>query len=330
MRDTEKRGEIQLGDLARAMGSLRWRSDEEAQAIAACLGFGLRAGVPASRRSKEIYDRQRYRASEPTPSQAPPRPAVLVPPTPEAPPALPASRVASRLEPLPERAPPAPDDTDWLDDEDALFGQGSEPVVARQSLFPERTSRHIVSAALATLRSGQEIDVPRLIAAISRREVIADLPRRPESTLELGCHLLLDYSATMVPFWEDLNGLIAQVTDVVGAANTRVFSFDARPTEAKRWTPRGERESWRPDGRPVLAATDFGIQGKSTRAEPNPDWSALIERCAQRGSPLVILVPWPEDRWPTTIGSYPELMHWSPHTSAAIIRAKIGPGHRVG
>jgi hypothetical protein len=44
----------------------------------------------------------------------------------------------------------------------------------------------------------------------------------------------------------------------------------------------------------------------------------------------VILVPWPEDRWPTDIGAYPELMHWSPHTSASMVRARIGPGHRIG
>jgi hypothetical protein len=306
---------------------LRWQNDDEAKAIAACLGFGLHA-APTPRTPTEIYDRQRYR--RPTPAPAPTRRPVFVPPAPEPPPALPANPLASRLQPLTERAPAAPDDANWLTDRDELFAPEAETEVVREPLFTERTNRHSLSAALATLRSGQEIDVPRLIAAICRREVVPDLPRRPEATLELGCQLLLDYSGTMVPFWEDLNGLISQVADVVGTAETRVFSFDTRPTEAIRWTPHGECEPWRPDGRPVVAATDFGIQGRSGRAAPDPAWRSMAERCAHDGIPLVVLLPWPEDRWPSDIGGCPELVHWSPHTSAAMIKRKVGQGHRVG
>lgn len=328
-RGMTKRGEIHLGDLARALASLQWQDDAEAKTIAACLGFGIRH-APAPRPTKEIYDRQRYRSRASPPSRPPAQGGVFVPPTPESPPGLPANPLTSRLRPLSGRVPTAPDAGDWLDEEDALYTEEGEPVVARRSLFPERTSRHIVSAALATLRSGQAIDVPSLIAAICRRAPIAVLPRRPEATLERGCQLLLDYSATMVPFWEDLNALIHQVSQVVGPANTQIFSFDTQPTGALCWTPQGERQPWRADGRPVLVATDFGIQGRAGRAEPDPAWPALIERCAQDGSPLVILIPWPEPRWPTDIGGYPELVHWSPHTSAGMVRKKIGQGHRLG
>ncbi len=328
MTDKTDRGVIHLGDLARALATLQWRNDEQARAIAACLGFGLES-APAPRPPKEIYDRQRYRK----PAEASPRPPtrrpVYVPPAPTRPPDLPLNQLASRLQPLEERTPAAPDENAWLEEEDELFAEQTETLVARESLFPERTSRHIVSAALATLRSGREIDIPRLVAAICRRSVIADLPRPMEPTLELGCHLLLDYSAAMAPFWEDLNALIGQVTDVVGPAGTRVFSFDSEPTRALCWTPLGEREPWRADWRPVLVATDFGIQGRAGRARLTPDWHAMVERCAQDGSPLVILIPWPEDRWPADIGGYPELVHWSPYTTAAMIKGRIGQGRRI-
>jgi hypothetical protein len=329
MRDPTRRGEIHLGDLARALAKLQWRDDEQARAIAACLGFGLQT-TPGPRPPTEIYDRQRYPRTLRKSVKPPPERPLFVPPTPEPPPLLPANSLECSLQPLAERAPGAPDDADWLDEEDALFTEYSETRVAREPICPERTNRHLLSAALATLRTGQEIDVSELIAAVCRREAVRELPRRPEPTLETGCQLLLDYSATMVPFWEDLNGLIGQVADVVGIAATRVFSFDTKPTEAVRRTVRGKRESWKPEGRPVLAATDLGIQGRSGRVEPDRTWHQLAERCATERIPLVILIPWPEARWPLNIGGSPELVHWSPHTSAAMLRRKIGLGHRLG
>ncbi len=60
MTDRSDRGEIHLGDLARALASLHWENDEQARAIAACLGFGLQA-APKPGPPTEIYDRQRYR-----------------------------------------------------------------------------------------------------------------------------------------------------------------------------------------------------------------------------------------------------------------------------
>ncbi len=322
------RGEIHLGDLARALKTLKWQDDKEAKTIAACLGFGLHDTPSTPRPPSEIYDRLRYLAQEPRASTPPPR-RIFVPPAPEPPPALPANPLPSRLQALTERAPAAPSDNTWLDEEDAMYSRQEQTAVARRSLLPERTHRHVISAALATLRTGQDIDISKLLRAVCRREVIAELPRRPEATLERGCQLLLDYSTTMTPFWEDLNDLIAQVQDVVGPANTQIYSFDTAPTEAVRWLENGEREKWRPDGRPLLIASDHGIQGKTGRAELHPDWSGFVASCAQAGAPLVVLIPWPESRWPRDIGGYPHLVHWSPHTSATMVKGKIGLGHPV-
>lgn len=328
MTDSAKRSEIHLGDLAWALKTLHWTDDTQAQAIARCLGFGLQA-TPQPRAPTEIYDRQRYRRVEPEAAPPPQPRRVFLSPAPEHPPALPKHSLTTSLEPIQQRAPAMPGDESWLAEEDALFSEHSETALSRQPLLPVRTNRHILSAALATLRTGGEIDVPRLISAMCRHDVVAELPRKTEPTVELGCQLLLDYSATMVPFWEDLSALIDQVGDVIGLAATRVFSFNTNPLEAVHWTAEGKRESWAPEGRPLLAATDFGIQGRSGRAVPNPGWRELTERCAREGTPLVILIPWPEPRWPLDMGGHPDLVHWSPHTSAGMIKRKVGPGHRL-
>ena len=94
------RGQIQLGDLARALGLLNWRDDGEARAIAACLGFGLEAVAPV-RPAKRIYDRQTEAAPEPAPGPAAAKPQGLrLPPAPEVPLPLPRHTLAAKLIPI--------------------------------------------------------------------------------------------------------------------------------------------------------------------------------------------------------------------------------------
>ena len=322
----DKRPEIHLGDLVEALASLEWENDGQAQAIAACLGFGLAPSLPTTPPS-EIYDRQPYRQTLPTKSKPSGKPPVFIPPVSEPPPPLPVTSIDSQLQPSKTIAPAFPDKPDWLNEPNQPGPVKPELSVARHPLFPERTHRHILAAALSTRRVGHEIDISKLIAAICHREVLVQLPRRPEASLERGCDLLLDYSSSMVPFWEDLNGLIEQVGQVVGVANTRVFSFDTEPTKAKCWTAEGDLQNWQVQKRPVLVATDFGITGLQGRASLNPAWHQLISDCAKFGSPVVILIPWPEHRWPKGLGGYPKLAHWSPQTTAAMVKKQIGLGH---
>ena len=364
--DRTDRGEIQLGDLARALGTLNWRDDAEAQAIAACLGFGLKPKAEPPPQT-EIYDRQRYperptaEPRPPTPKgfslppttdmpdtgevEAPPRPLTTdeyiekmmaegqpsaeLPPMPEPPVALPRQRLQSRLKSLGRLVPSESRSADSLPGLPALYDAEEYAMVGRARLFPEAVSRHIVSSALATLRDGREIDMRALVGEICRLRPVRRIPRLPESTLERGCHLLLDYSPSMVPFWEDLTGLIGQVSDVVGRDNVNVFSFSEQPTEAVQWTAAGERLPWQPDKRPLLVVTDFGIPLRTDHSGVHSSWHDLIDRCRQDVSPLLILIPWSRDHWPQGLGAYPELIHWSPDTTAGQIVNAIGAGHQM-
>jgi hypothetical protein len=327
------RGEVHLGDLARALADLPWQDQAQARAIAASLGFGLGAGaggVQRSSRPTEVYNpTAQPRHRDPARREPPPIP---VPPLPPELPPLPADALPCRLRALDERAPAGPD-PDWLGLDDAAPDPALDPFAridalpcAREPLFPHRTARHILSAALALTRTGDAIDETRLAAALidalARREPLRALPRRCERTLARGCDLLLDYSAGMVPFWDDLTGLIDQVSAVVGAEQTRVYSFDARPDEALRWLPSGRRLPWTPADRPVLAATDLGLQ-HGTAARPDPGWDRLGRRCAAAGLPLLILLPSPEHHWPPRLAGRPALIHWSPATSAALVQTRL-------
>jgi len=329
--DTEpERGDIHLGDLIRALDKLPWQGPEQAEAIAACLGFGLRPHrtPTASDQPQRIGGtRTPIQNQDPLPATQPASSAPAFPPRPPRPVPLPEGLLPCALTPCERRAPPDPGPPDWLAEAAARFPARERlSVLARATLLPERTARHVLSAALATERAGAELDLPHLIDAICRRQPLRSLPRRPEATVAAGCQLLLDYSPSMVPFWEDLNGLAEQVRDVVGEQATRVYAFDTHPSQARHWTPNGDAEGWRPDGRPVLAATDLGIQGRAPPA-PSPDWPHVAADCARVGSPLMLLIPWPEDRWPRSFPANTTLIQWGPDTSAGRVRRQA-PGVR--
>ena len=177
---------------------------------------------------------------------------------------------------------------------------------------------------MGTRRLSREIDIQKLIDRVCTEQVILDIPRTSEPTLEEGCHLLRDFSQTMTPWWEDLTALTLQVKDVIGLSRLVAYSFDTLPTNPMRWTPQGKREPWQADGRPVLIATDFGIQGVSSSKYLPQKWHDFIDRCEQADSPLVILTPWPGQYCPKDLSTYPKLLHWSPHTTVAMIKTYLG------
>jgi hypothetical protein len=329
------RGQIQLGDLARALGLLNWRDDGEARAIAACLGFGLEAVAPV-RPAKRIYDRQTEAAPEPAPGPAAAKPQGLrLPPAPEVPLPLPRHTLAAKLIPIDSLQPSEAVERGWLGEtpgveEPGRFEADETLAVVRAPLFPDAAGRHILSAALATLREGRDIDIARLLDSVCRLDPLRMLPRLAEATRDRGCDLLLDYGPSMVPYWDDLTALARQVADVVGRESVTVFSFNEGPSNAAQWTPAGEREPWQVGERPVLVATDFGVSLRSADVDIDPSWQQLAADCRQAGVPLMILNPWSPAHWPQRLGAYAELIHWSPTTTAAQVFNVIGSGHRIG
>lgn len=327
--------EIHLGDLARALAALAPKNAAEADTIARSLGFALPAERPATSpntRPASVFDPTAQPTEHPGPQterQTEPPP-IPLPPLPETPPVLPEGTLPSRLTPLTDsRSPPPPaPEPPWLGQAPDATGLWDQPAprLAREPLFPERTGRHILGSALALTRRASDIDLPELVNALirarSRREPLRELPHASEATLRHGCDLLLDYSPAMVPWWDDLGGLIDQVGAVVGAEHTRVYSFDTNPDGALRWLPGDQQQPWQPSERPVLAATDLGIQHQ-TRARTDPGWHRLGERCLAAGVPLLILVPWPEPHWPSALAGAPTLIHWSPTTSAGRLHATL-------
>jgi hypothetical protein len=313
------KGNIQLGDLIRALSRLGWK-DGHVQAIAACLGFDI-SQLPDKKPAHEISDprltdQQNRKPSHPGPAHGP-----VSPPRPELPPPMPRIKSGNQqLTERTERAQPANLDHRWSYASETLLTQPSLEKLARINLFPDRVSRHLFNTALSTQRPGRDIDIGRLIERICHEPVNLELPKTIETTLDAGCQLLRDFGHSMAPWHEDLVALERQVRDIIGAARLHAYNFDSLPLEPMRWTPEGKRDYWRADGRPVLVATDFGVQGAVERPRLDAPWREFIEICRQAAAPLVFLTPWPERYSPRDLGAYARLVHWSPRTTVAMIK----------
>lgn len=328
-----RRGEIGLGDLAVALRRLHADRPEQVATIAGVLGFGLGAVEvnPQPAPTPAVYDQQR--PSPPpkaVPFVAPPRTGWAMPRVAPAPERLPDDVLPSQLTsetPIPgEVAPPA-----WLAEPYRLLPPARRAPL-RQALLPARTARGVLVASVATARTGNEVDVAELTRLLAERHVVQRWPRLPLATLERGCQLLLDFSDSMVPWWEDLRALAGQTAAILGDERATIFEFAGEPLAAQRWAiEQQDFVSWRAEaGRPVLVATDFGIRGTASERRCAGVWRSFVERCAAAGATLIFFVPWSRGYWPTDLGRYPRIVHWHPSTSAAMLRRQRGLARRTG
>ena len=331
----EHRGEISLSELLAALQALPWKNDDDAAAIARALGFGLAAREvdDAPPPTPVIFDHSQPSSPQPPPQIAPPRePGWAIPPIHKEAEELPADALPADLaeQQAPEGDAPSTAPA-WLHAGYDLVEP--EPGVAayRHALLPARTARGVLSAALASWRSGSEIDVAALTRRVAERCLADRLPLRASPSLHRGCQLLLDFSDTMVPWWDDLRDLARQAGAVLGSERVATFHFAGRPAEARRRQPHSRRiETWTPEpGRPILVASDCGICGIPGTQRAPREWRDFVQRCAAADSPLLILVPWSSGYWPRDLGLHPQLVHWHPATSAAMLRRQRGLGHRV-
>ncbi|MBK7953596.1 MAG: hypothetical protein IPK02_06280 [Candidatus Accumulibacter sp.] len=323
-----RKGEIHLGELIEALAELPWQEHAQAQAIAGCLGFGLAAHDlgRSERPTPAIYDRSRPVPLPRREAAAKPRSGFATRPPPRL--ELPPQALTWQLQPI--TPPPPPSSTaaapSWIDgDYQRLDPAPGTPPPPRQTLFPGRTARGVFTAALATLRLGREIDVHGLVGSVVRGHLPRRLPRLPAATLSRGCQLLLDFSDSMLPWWADLRQLGDQLAALLGDERVSVFDFESAPAAASQWQAgREEAMLWQPEaGRPILVATDFGIRGRSHGQRSSVDWQDFVRLCAAQGCPLLILVPWSKAYWPADLGPHPELLHWHPRTSAAMLRRQL-------
>jgi len=307
-----RRPEIGLGDLLRALQNLRPDNEAELQAIRDLLGapstpaifptaaLTVQADVPALARAGSDVS-----APEPLTPTPVPEPMDFAPP----PPPLPASG-----------DPDLPFDVRPL---------SSAIDAASASLFNPWWQRAIVSTALATREPDGELDVGALVEAIVSSRPPVRLPQRMVSTLRRGAQVLIDVSGDSLPFLDDLAQMERVVRDVVGGEAARVLRFAVSPIRGTG--PRG-RSTWRPyqpplGGCPVLVLSTFSLYGEEAMGPPVKEWLAFAEQVRAVGSSVVAFVPSPPRTWPMVLSRTLRLVLWDRGTTVRDVRGELTRRH---
>jgi hypothetical protein len=310
--------DIGLGDLARALCALMPEDAATRERIARLLGFDIREGV---------------RQEEP-PSRPGFRPPVSPQPTPAPAAAEPEKFPLQRIEPVAvERPRPS---HRFLDapplDPPGASPRRRHPPVFEPLLAPEWT-RSLLAAALSTRAPDGPIDLPRLVDMAARCRPLREIPFLPEPTLFRGVQVLVDLGEGMEPFARDQAYLVDEIRRAMGEELTTVFHFRDNPLREAGAGPLWTWGPYRPPnpGTPALVLTDLGIGGPAIHPDRSTEeeWLTFARQLAERSCPLVVLVPYPERRWPRRLAQEIILLSWDRTTTVGTVARKIRHGHEV-
>lgn len=316
-----RRSDIGLADLVTSLKKLNPQTPVQHQRIRASLGFGVDSYLGASewqpyRPRQAAISHPRYQRVQAQKKQE--LPTILkhrMPPVTQPPPSLNTPLKDTTLQSL------ATVRTSLRMPNFAGIDDISEPPLPRTQLIARSKIRAILSSTVATSAPGPNLDIPRLIESAVRCSFLSDLPFISRTTTSHGCHVLLDFSDAMMPWWEDLRELKAQLQALMGPL-CYVYSFKNYPKQATRWTEQGEI-TWSPvTGVPVIIASDLGVlnfRGLDLRARKD-DWQHLTRLCRKRQTPLVALIPLHDSRWPKGLDSWLRLIPWRRTTTATAVK----------
>lgn len=328
-----RRGEINLGDLAKALSTLKGVSAAEQEMIANCLGFQLQTPVEPITPNKPFHPvqaawnrpllKEHFKSAAQKRLDYTPKPAM--PPAPEPPPAVGGDVLSTDM-----TIEEAPQNDATLQEENIrkanplILTRTSSPA-PRKTLFSNQTARGIISAAVMRQVPGQDLDIPQLIQATVRRQNLKKLPVLPRFTARNGCQLMLDFNEALMPWWDDMQSLILQFHQLLGEEPCPVYEFENVPSDAVRWTENGDI-LWQPvTGKPVIIASDLGVI-QPTRSVPRAGkavWFEFVNTCRRRNIPVIVLSPLLPQRSPKGLDRMISLIHWNPATTATIIKRLI-------
>ncbi|WP_437623567.1 SUMF1/EgtB/PvdO family nonheme iron enzyme [Sorangium sp. So ce1151] len=208
-----------------------------------------------------------------------------------------------------ESEPPSPEPFGGLTDDDlrspgrSLFATPPAPPLAAWSrLWP------VLRAVLQASVPGRNPDVPALLRAWSRGEIVRCVPRVPQRTWTERASIWVDRSPRLVPFWSDQSDVCRRLRTTCGHSGLQVRLLDGR-TQAGSIARHGNLlAGFRPaPGTPVLVLGDLGAYGSPGERAA---WLRTARRLRRAGVRVAALVPSPEARWDPRVGKAWAAVPW--------------------
>jgi hypothetical protein len=207
------------------------------------------------------------------------------------------------------------------------------PALPLEPLFPARTSRAILSGALATPSLSGPLHLAKIIESVSRGELVGFIPQLSIPTLTRGVQLLIDRGEGMQPFAADQAALREALVRVVGRDRTEVLYFEGSPLWGAGIGPKDEWPEYHTptQGTPVVILTDLGIAQPPGAAgfAGTSDWRQFAHVLSRAGCPLLALVPYASARWPSVLSKCMTMLHWDRATTASVVRRAVPSGLKV-
>jgi hypothetical protein len=192
-----------------------------------------------------------------------------------------------------------------------------------QPLLDPLWERGVLIEAVGTPVAEGDILLLEAVERIARGEPLRDIPREKVQSVSKGCQMLIDTGAGMRPFARDARQLAGAVCRTVGAYHTRVLTFVDSPLQGVL-TETYDDEMYAPpeNGALVLAVSDLcrGGPGSAIRQAEPADWLKLARIVRDAGSALVVLNPYPRERWPAQVTKQVPVVYWDRSTRTADVR----------
>ncbi|WP_285713643.1 hypothetical protein [Erythrobacter oryzae] len=303
-----------VADLAGALRALeRLRPSSSAARIAICAGFRV-----------ELVEQREERPAPAANSASPP----LAPPRRSEP---------GRPQPAPQRPEPRPTEIEQLEAQPTARPQWlgkhtipapplpearpkslpARPAGAQPCLLPLASRRSLLLELTARKAATGPLDLARLVDQVARGRQIGRLPRRAASHLPARILLLLDAGPGMDPFAADQLAFAAALRRAVGHERIRVLRFAGsivwgpRDPRAAEGAGLGEVQA----GDAIVILGDLGI---GPRSLPLP--AGELDALTAKGCRVLVLNPYPPDRWPAAMGSSAVILHWHEALRSADLR----------
>lgn len=218
----------------------------------------------------------------------------------------------------------------WLDDDDLLDPprDTSAPAAMPAPLLARRSSRAILSTAMATFTETNQIDLHALIDAEVNGRALQRIPRRIVPSLARGIQVIVDRGPSSLPFDSDQTLLVEQIRAVGGRETVSVVELDPSrefiaASADNEWDDYFAR--YRPLPRvAVVLVSDLGIARVPFEETATPDdWARFVGRLRAGGNPVVAFVPYGPRRWPPVLRRQLAMIQWDHRTTVQSVRRAL-------
>jgi uncharacterized protein with von Willebrand factor type A (vWA) domain len=183
---------------------------------------------------------------------------------------------------------------------------GGRSIAGELCLLPGASRRTLLLEMTGSRTNAGALDVARLVHQVALGQSVGRLPRRMVRRLPPRIILLLDEGPGMDPFAADQLALAEALRKVAGTDKVLTYCFTESIADGLR-EPLGEAgATLRPGSADALVVlTELGI----ARQYPAARLAELTQLAAQNRK-LVILTPFPPERWPAMEPGGLVVLHW--------------------